>query len=128
MKQAGVFVGESAGKGRGIFAWRKILKGKTIEEAPVIVIPKNEIKFLEKTLLQDYYFLWGEDEDQAAIMLGSCSLCNHSYQSNAVFYLKPDRLTIEFVAQRDIEAGEEITINYNGDSEDQSPVWFDTLA
>jgi uncharacterized protein len=122
-----IMVGESVGKGRGIFARRKILKGETIEQAPVVVLPASEIEFLDKTVLQDYYFLWGEDKAQAAVMLGLCSLCNHSYKPNAVYQRKPESLTIEFVARRDIEAGEEVTINYNGDPENQEPVWFDTL-
>ena len=33
--------------------------------------------------------------------------------------------TIRFVALRDIEAGEEVTTNYNGNPDSQEPVWFD---
>jgi SET domain-containing protein len=40
--------------------------------------------------------------------------------------LNPERLTISFFARRDIPAGEEITINYNGDSEVPAPIWFRT--
>jgi len=121
-----IFVGDCAGKGRGIFAQRKICEGEKIEEAPVVVLPASEIEFLDKTVLQDYYFVWGEDEEQAAIMLGLCSLCNHSYSPNAIFNLLPERSAIEFIALRDIERGEEITINYNGDPENQKSIWFDT--
>ena len=122
-----ITVGESIGKGRGIFAREKILKGQKIEEAPVVVLPAAEIELLEKTVLQDYYFLWGEDKDQAAMVLGLCSLCNHSYNPNAIYERKLESLTMEFVALRDIEAGEEVTVNYNGDPENQDPVWFDVL-
>jgi uncharacterized protein len=122
-----IMVGESVGKGRGIFAGKKILQGQKIEEAPVVVVPASEVEFLDKTVLQDYYFLWGEAKEQAAVLLGLCSFCNHSYKPNAVFKRKPESLTIEFVALRDIEAGEEVTINYNGDPESQEPVWFDAL-
>jgi len=31
-------------------------------------------------------------------------------------------------AVRDIEAGEELFINYNGDWDDTRPVWFDDLS
>jgi hypothetical protein len=31
----------------------------------------------------------------------------------------------EFVALRDIAAGEEVTTNYNGDPDNSKPVWFD---
>ena len=122
-----IFVGNSDGKGRGIFAQRKISKGETIEEAPVVVIPHSQIEHLDRTLLGDYYFVWGEDEEEAAIALGLCSLCNHSYEPNAAFRLNRDRLTIEFVAARSIESGEEITINYNGDPGSKKPIWFESL-
>lgn len=120
-----IVVGSSPGKGRGIFASRRIPKGEIIEEAPVIVLPGAEIEHLERTVLQDYYFLWGADEEDAAILLGLCALCNHSYQPNAVFVTRPESRTIQFVALRDIEAGEEVTTNYNGNPENPKPVWFD---
>ena len=122
-----IFVGDSSGKGRGIFAQRTICKGETIEAAPVVVIVQSEIEFLDQTRLQDYYFVWGENEEHAAVMLGLCSLCNHSYQPNATFNLRPEKLSIEFVSIREIKAGEEITINYNGDPDNLKPVWFDAL-
>lgn len=120
-----IVVGASPGKGRGVFASRRIQAGDIIEEAPVIVLPGAEIEHLERTVLQDYYFLWGADEKDAAILLGLCSLCNHSYQPNAVFLPCPETCTIRFVALRDIEAGEEVTTNYNGNPDNLKPVWFD---
>lgn len=121
-------VGDSHGKGRGIFALRIIVGGETIEEAPVVVVPETEVTHLDATVLGDYYFLWGDDEKQAALLLGWCSLCNHSYEPNARFVLHPERQTIEFAALRDIIAGEEITTNYNGESGDKNAVWFETLS
>ena len=120
-----IVVDASPGKGRGVFASRRIQAGDIIEEAPVIVLPGAEIEHLERTVLQDYYFLWGADEKDAAILLGLCSLCNHSYQPNAVFLPCPETCTIRFVALRDIEAGEEVTTNYNGNPDNLKPVWFD---
>jgi SET domain-containing protein len=120
-----IVVGASPNKGRGVFASRRIQAGDIIEEAPVIVLPGAEIEHLERTVLQDYYFLWGADEEQAAILLGLCSLCNHSYQPNTVFVPRPETRTIRFVALHDIEAGEEITTNYNGNPDNLKPVWFD---
>jgi hypothetical protein len=122
-----VAVGACPGKGRGVFAQRKISRGEPIEEAPVVVVPQPQIEHLDQTVLGDYYFVWGPDEEHAALALGLCSLCNHSYQANAVFRLKSEQLAIEFVAARDIEIGEEITINYNGDLNSRKPIWFDCL-
>jgi hypothetical protein len=118
-------IGDSPGKGRGVFALRKIRAGETIEEAPVVIVSESEVAHLDATVLGDYYFLWGDDEKQAALLLGWCSLCNHSYTPNARFTLHPKRLTIEFVALRDIAEGEEVTTNYNGNPKSREPVWFD---
>ena len=119
--------GLSPGKGRGLFAQRHIAAGDLIEEAPVVVVPASEVEHLDRTTLQNYYFDWGEDERDAALLLGRCSLCNHSYEPNAVFELRAERQTIRFVALRDIQPGEEITVNYNGPPGDPKPLWFDTL-
>lgn len=115
---------ESADKGRGIFATCNIACGELIEEAPVVVVPCEEVAHLDATTLGDYYFLWGDDEKEAALLFGLCSLCNHSYEPNARFALQPARRTIAFIALRDITAGEEITTNYNGNPASREPVWF----
>lgn len=117
-------VSPSPRDGRGIFATRDILSGELIEAAPVIVLPSEQIQHLAATVLDNYCFRWGEELEQVAIHLGLCSLCNHSYEPNARFELRHARLMIEFVALRDITAGEEITINYNGDPASRSAVWF----
>jgi SET domain-containing protein len=122
-----IAVGASPGKGRGVFAQRRIVKGEEIELSPVVVVPQPQVEHLDQTVLGDYYFVWGQDEEHAALALGLCSLCNHSYQPNAVFILNSEKLTIEFVAARDIEAGQEITINYNGDPNSRKPIWFECL-
>jgi SET domain-containing protein len=120
-----IVVDRSVGRGRGVFAAQPIPAGTLIEEGPVIVLPAHEIEYLEHTALGDYYFLWGADERSGAILLGVCSLCNHSYEPNAVFETRLDTGTIRFVALRDIPAGEEITTNYHGDPASREPVWFD---
>lgn len=117
-------VGESGGKGRGVFALRNISCGEIIEAAPVVVVPHGQVTNLAATVLDDYCFLWGDDREDVAILLGLCSLCNHSYAPNARFVLRPTQLAIEFVALRDITEGEEITTNYNGDPASREPVWF----
>ena len=114
----------SARDGRGIFATRNIASGERIEEAPVIVVPPEQIPHLAATVLDNYCFRWGAELEEVAIHLGLCSLCNHSYEPNAQFVLRLDRLAIEFIALRDIAAGEEIMINYNGDPAGRQPVWF----
>ncbi|SFD99045.1 hypothetical protein SAMN05428981_10312 [Bacillus sp. OV194] len=107
--------------GRGIFATRSIKKGELIHRAPVIASPKEECKYMIKTVLADYVFNWG---DGYAIALGYGSLFNHSYSPNAKYKLKKSELMIDFYAYKDINADEEILVNYNGDPEDDRELWF----
>lgn len=122
-----ISIGPAAGKGRGVFAERHIAAGTLIEEGPVVVVPRDQISLLSCTILAEYCFRWGEDESEVAVFLGTCSLCNHSFQPNAVFVLHPERSTIAFVARRDIARGEEITTNYHGDPDSTEPVWFSVV-
>ncbi|MCK1985807.1 MULTISPECIES: SET domain-containing protein [Peribacillus] len=112
--------------GRGIYAVRDIKKDELIEASPVIISPKSEWKYLKKTSLFHHCFYWGDD-DETAIALGNGSLFNHSYTPNATYDNNLDDLTIDFYAHKDIKAGEEITINYNGEIDDKSPLWFDVI-
>ncbi len=116
-------IGDSPGKGRGIFASEPIAAHSLIERAPVIVIPAGQWEVMHKTILFDYYFAWG---DHSALALGYGSLYNHSYHPNARFVKQFAELMLEFYALRDIAPGEEIVINYNGDPADDSPLWFPT--
>ncbi|MHB8513726.1 MAG: SET domain-containing protein [Actinomycetota bacterium] len=121
-----VRVGPARGKGRGVYATRKIRKGEVIERSPVIVISKPQWKHAQKTIIDDYAFDWGDKRDHAAVVLGYGSLYNHSKKANARFIDRPGQKVYEFIALRDIEEGEEICTNYNGDPEDLSPLWFET--
>lgn len=119
-------IGSSRISGRGVFAMKNFNKGEMIETVPVIVLSHKERVHVVSTLLGEYIFNW-RDRKECAIALGYGSLYNHSYTPNAVFTKNIDQLTIEFTALRDIQSGEEITVNYNGDPNDHSPVWFSVI-
>jgi uncharacterized protein len=126
LRNPALFIADSDLGGRGVFTDALILKNETIEICPVIVMKLGEMSILDKTTLYDYYFLWGDDQDQCVIALGYGSLYNHFVPSNADYGMDFDGQTIEIFAMRDIQAGEEITINYHGDPFDESPTWFMT--
>lgn len=113
--------------GRGVFALRPFREGELIEAAPVIAMPQSERKYVKKTKLVEYFFNWGEKKKDPAICLGYGSLYNHSYSPNAKFTNNLDKNTIDFYALRAIQIGEEITINYNGNPNSKSELWFDVL-
>ncbi|MDW7616097.1 SET domain-containing protein [Peribacillus sp. SIMBA_075] len=112
--------------GRGVYATRDIKKDELIEVSPVIISPRHEWKYLRKTALFHHCFYWGDD-DETVTALGNGSLFNHSYTPNATFDNNLEDLTIDFYAYKDIKAGEEITINYNGEPDNKSPLWFDVI-
>ena len=60
-----------------------------------------------------------------SLAFGRFCFYNHSYRPNARYLKRVEGRIIEMVALRDIEAGEEILTNYNGDPEDETPVWFE---
>ncbi|MBK9568155.1 MAG: SET domain-containing protein-lysine N-methyltransferase [Saprospiraceae bacterium] len=120
----GLYTAHDDQKGRGVYTSIPVSIGDLIEVCPVIVIPKVELPIIHKTILHDYYFLWGEDMDDAAIALGFGSLYNHAIHPNANFILDMENNTIDIVAILDINPGEEVTINYHGEPGDESVLWF----
>ena len=124
----GVLMGVVEGLGRAMFASRKFVKGELIERAPIVAIDEKKWPSAAKTILSDYAFDWGEKDEHAAIALGYISIYNHSYSPNAQLEQMLDELMMEIVAIKDIEPGEEITINYNGDPAKQDPLWFTQRA
>lgn len=112
-------------KGRGVFATQFIAEGTIFERAPVLVMPAKDFDGAqEETVLSHYMFEWGKNT--VAVALGFGSLYNHSYSPNAR-YEDVSRQMKNYVAIRDIQAGEEVTINYNGDASSTEPVWFDVV-
>lgn len=112
------------GKGRGVFATRPIRSGELIERVPVLVLPVRELEEGAPPRLAAYCFQWGRDT--IALALGYGSLYNHSFRPNAR-YEDVGPQTKLFSALRDIAAGEEITVNYNADPDDASPVDFEVI-
>ncbi|MCB9297045.1 MAG: SET domain-containing protein-lysine N-methyltransferase [Lewinellaceae bacterium] len=119
-----LFIAPSPLGGRGVFTAAPIPQGALLEICPVIVLPGQDRQHLDRTGLYDYYFIWGEEDELCAIALGYGSLYNHSFQPNAEYRADFDGPTLDFYALRDVEAGEEITVNYNGDPDNREALWF----
>jgi SET domain-containing protein len=112
-------------KGRGVFTNEKIAAGTVIEESPVIVMSAEDRKLLDKTLLHDYIFEWGVSKDKCCMALGFVPMYNHSYQSNCEYFMDFEDESIQVKTVKEIAVGEELTINYNGDWNDEKRIWFD---
>jgi hypothetical protein len=106
--QRGVRVGETR-HGRGVFATRRFAAGETVEVCPTLAVDDANVT----GLLSDYVF-GSDDEDKVVLVLGYGMLYNHSAEANTE-YVEDGPATIAFVTLRDVEAGEELTIDYGSD-------------
>ena len=123
-----LYIGETGGKGRGVFTHAPIKKNTILEIAPVIVMTHEHRQLLDQTLLHDYIFEWQPDgANMCCMALGWIPIYNHSYRSNCEYAMNYDDNTMFIQAIRNIKAGEELTINYNGTWNDKKKVWFDAV-
>ena len=127
MMHPGLYIAATGTKGRGLFCREALPADTIIEQAPVIVMAATDREHLDRTLLHDYIFEWTpEGEEKKCIMaLGNVPIYNHSYASNCEYFMDYEAETIMIKTVRDIAAGEELTINYNGDWDDETKVWFE---
>ena len=120
-----IYIGSSQDRGKGVFAAEKIPVGILVEVSPVVVMSQEERALLDQTRLHDYIFEWGADRNQCCMALGYIAVYNHAYSSNCEYEMDYEQGLIRVKTVRDIEAGEELFVNYNGDWNNQKPVWFD---
>jgi SET domain-containing protein len=116
-------------KGKGVFAKRKIEKGKLIDVANILLISNNDWELIKDTVLSNYSFEWDDPKYKgrydSAISLSISQFINHSYKPNVKYRYNYENRTIEYITICDISKGEEITVNYNGSLSDKSPVGFE---
>ena len=120
-----LYIMETANRGRGVFTTESIPAGTTIEIAPVIVLNQTERALVDTTLLHDYIFEWGINEQEAAVALGYVSIYNHSADANCKYDMDFEHQTIQIQTKRTVAVDEELCINYNGDGVKDKPVWFE---
>src|SRR5579871_6774269 len=105
-------VRDAGAMGRGVFAVTGISKGQLIDACPVILLSAADEARVAETALGSYLFAWGEGPDGACLALGLGSLCNHSNAPNATACRCEPEVRMEFIALRDIVAGEQVFVNY----------------
>jgi len=120
-----LYIAPSNGRGRGVFTSEPIGAGTIIEMAPVIVMSSEERKLLDQTLLHDYIFEWGDEKNRCCMALGYVPVYNHSYRSNCEYEMDFENQLIRVKTVEAVAAGEELFINYNGDWDDTTPLWFE---
>ncbi len=119
-----LFIAPTGEMGRGVYTSEQLEPDTIIEIAPVIVMSAEDRIHLDKTPLHDYIFEWGDD-GEVCMALGYVPIYNHSYTSNCEYEMDYEtaRITIRTICP--IAAGEELFINYNGEWNDEKPLWFE---
>ncbi len=112
--------------GRGVFARIDIKKGEIIESCPVIEVPQHDVANLSESVLITYFYYLGKDKERILITLGFGAIYNHTYKPNAIYKERLKEGLVDFIAMKNIEKDEEITVNYNSeDSGSKNPLWFE---
>ena len=120
-----IIVRRTAKKGLGVFALKDIKEGEIVESAPVLIFDTKGRKNLEKTLLSHYIYPWRSTRG-AALVLGYGSIYNHSFSPNADWKQNFKTKCMVYRAIKPIKKGDEVTVNYNGEPDDNSEIdWFD---
>lgn len=122
-----VTVKRTSSKGLGVFAAKTFAKGEIIEACPIINLTPSERKHCSKTILDFYMYPWRSTRS-ASLVLGYGSIYNHSFTPNADWKQNFKTNRMVYKAIKPIKKGEEITVNYNGEPDDTTPIeWFDVV-
>lgn len=121
-----VKVADIPNKGRGLCTDFFIKEGAIVEVSPAIITEKCDEEHISNTVLDNYWYVWDADKGQSAFALGCGSLFNHSYDPNCKYTRNFESKEIIFTAIRDIQPGDELTINYMQGYPNEK-VWFDAV-
>jgi hypothetical protein len=117
---SGLEVRPAPGKGRGVFATRSFARGEVVELAPVLALRPGDVDAALCTVLGSYVFAW---RGTVAVGLGFASIYNHAWDPNLHYFKRFEAGLLEFVAARDIAAGDELTINYTSSNPHRADLW-----
>lgn len=118
-------VRNTVNKGRAVFALKDFKAGEIVESCPALFITGKERKLLEKTLLAYYMYPW-RSTVTGCLPLGYGLIYNHSFTPNADWKQNFKTNSMVYRAIKPIKKGEEITVNYNGEPDDQTIIdWFE---
>ena len=110
-----------------MFASKDFRRGEIIETCYIIECPEQDTELINETFLYNYYFNWGPKRNKVAIALGYGSLYNHSSEPNARYIKDLEKNLLIIKCLKPIKKGEEITIHYQDNPDDKTPVWFEVI-
>lgn len=113
-------------KGLGVYARYGLMKGDVAEVAPYIIVGQSYDDAYENGHVDAITWAYNVN-GKLAIALGYGSLYNHSYKANVDWKIRTRSKTILYTAYKDIDAGDELTINYLGSPRARGKLDFDVI-
>lgn len=119
-------------KGKGVFAAKAFKEGEVVEVCPVVLFstPFDSLPEEIKKRVFHWERLAGATPGTHALALGYGSLYNHDNPANMRYQAASSGALLQFITVRDVNADEELTINYNaegGGAQWHDDNWFDYL-
>lgn len=124
MRIGPVLIAPAGAKGCGVFAAEPLAAGRALAPQPVFELDPADVEPIERTRFRHHYFAHPERDGQGVIVLGWLALCNHARPASLELDWHREPATGWWVvprAVRDLEAGAELTIDYNCE------LWFEAL-
>lgn len=102
--------------GRGLFATQPIMADERVMLCEILVLSQIDTPIVNLTDLKYYTFTYNENQD--CLVLGLGEIFNHDDNANVSYRLieHDGRKMMEFVANRHIEYGQQLFIDYNADT------------
>lgn len=88
-RKAGLYLKDTATKGRGVFCKTDIAKGEVLEVTPALILDGRSVDHADKTILGNYTFRIGNAKSvknpaaSCSVVMGIQSFCNHDEKPNA---------------------------------------------
>lgn len=107
-----VEIRDTQDKGRCVFATEAIAKGETYEAEGIFL---NELSIPKNSEIWMYTFSTGTPHKILLVLDWPSFMSDDKNNANMKYKQNGDNMSMVFTAKRDIEAGEELTINYGYD-------------
>lgn len=116
------YITQSKEMGRELHAKREFKKGDLIFSCEILVLSEADTIKVNQTDLKYYTFTFNDKQD--CLVLGDGEIFNHSDTPNVEYDLVDfnDRKLMYFFAIKDIEANEQLFIDYNADIQNKKDI------
>jgi len=112
-----VYVGRSDVHRWGLFTKENIAQYDVIQESPYCTFPENELEEAPTIERYSYASEVSTEVDEMVLGFGFAPMFNHNSDPNCAYILDTVNEVMRHYAIKDIEAGDELLLDYGGDDD-----------